>query len=83
MTMNVASALGIAGMLVGSLVGLSATVTAASDHVETTTPSPALAIATPEPGQARADWLDELWLKEPHPSCPESLFFLTEVDHVK
>ena len=34
---------------------------------------------TPEPGRRWGAWLDEAWLAEPDTSCPERLFFLSEV----
>jgi hypothetical protein len=37
---------------------------------------------TPEPGRRWFPWLDEAWLQEPHASCPERLFFLSEVTRV-
>lgn len=33
----------------------------------------------PEPGRRWGAWLDEAWLQEPHPSCPERMFYLSEV----
>ena len=59
----------ILGTIIGIAMGLSRAVASEVQGGATTT----------EPQESWPTVTDEAWLNEPHPSCPESLFYHDEV----